>query len=230
MKYLSIIFCFLPGWISAQQIADSSASLADDTYVFRSVVLGNDTVPVVNLKSTEVTYKRKRLTRKERKFLRLRRHVTKVYPYAKLAGELFEAYENELDSLNSELERKQFMKQAEEELRKEFEGELKNLTFTQGKILIKLVDRETGNTSYEVVKHFRGGLSAFFWQSMARLFGANLKSNYDADGDDAEIESVVREIEAGRILVKERKANTLAAQQQIKRAKKNKKRKKKNKK
>jgi hypothetical protein len=67
----------------------------------------------------------------------------------------------------------------------------------QGRILIKLIDRETGNTSYDLVKQLRGSFSAFMWQSLARLFGSNLKSEYDPTGEDRLIEVAIKQIEAG---------------------------------
>ena len=87
----------------------------------------------------------------------------------------------------------------EDELREEYEGDLRKLTITQGIILIKLVDRETGDTSYELVKQFRGSFSAFFWQQLARLFGHNLKLQYEPYGEDYLIEEVVQLIEAGKV-------------------------------
>ena len=76
------------------------------------------------------------------------------------------------------------MKQVEDELLRDYKDDLKKLTITQGRILIKLVYRETGDTSYELVEELRGKFSAFFWQALARLFGSNLKSEYDPQGED----------------------------------------------
>ena len=73
------------------------------------------------------------------------------------------------------------------------------MTITQGRLLIKLIDRETQNTSYALIKDYRGKLSAAFWQGIARIFGTNLKEEYDPNGDDALIESIVQEIDAGRL-------------------------------
>ena len=87
------------------------------------------------------------------------------------------------------------------ELKSDFERDLKQLTITQGRILIKLIDRETGNTSYALVKELRGSLQAFFWQGLARLFGTNLKTEFDAAGEDAAIESIVQQIERGQLTV-----------------------------
>ena len=134
-----------------------------------------------------------------RKHSRLIHNVKRAYPYAKLAGIKLREYEVVLKNASSDKERRQLMKQAERELKDEFEDDLKNLTFKQGIILIKLVDRETGDSSYELVQELRGKFVAFFWQTFARLFGYNLKVKYDPEGEDKEIEDIVVMIENGSI-------------------------------
>jgi hypothetical protein len=104
-----------------------------------------------------------------------------------------------LSILKTEKERKKFIKHYEKEMFYKYESKLRNLTFSQGRILIKLVFRELGNTSYNLVKEYRGSFSAIFWQGIARLFGSNLKSTYDATGEDADIENIIKMIEAGVI-------------------------------
>lgn len=86
---------------------------------------------------------------------------------------------------------------AEKELEDEFGNDIRDLTFSQGKILIKLIYRETGNSSFEIVKELRGGFTAFIFQTLASLFGYNLKTTYDPEGEDQAIEKVVQMIEAG---------------------------------
>ena len=140
--------------------------------------------------------KRKKYTKK---YLKLIRDVKKAYPYAKMAGDKLKIYDKELKAIEKDRDRRKFLDKVEDELRDEYEGDLKKLTITQGIILIKLVDRETGDTSYELVKEFRGSFGAFFWQSLARLFGHNLRLKYDPYGDDYLIEEVVRLIEAGKV-------------------------------
>lgn len=134
-----------------------------------------------------------------RKNSRLVYNVKKVYPYAKLAGMKLNEYEVILKNAESDAERKQLMKQAESELKEEFEDDLKKLTFTQGLILIKLVDRETGNSSYVLIQELRGKFTAFFWQTFARIFGYNLKTEYDPEGADRDIEEIVVLIEKGEL-------------------------------
>ena len=135
--------------------------------------------------------------RKYEQWTRLKYNVKKVYPYAILASAKLKEYEMVLKSLPSEKEKRNYMKKAEDELQSQFGSELKNLTYSQGKILIKLIDRETGHTSYELVKQLRGSFSAFMWQSLAVLFGSNLKSEYDSTGEDKLIEIAIQQLESG---------------------------------
>jgi hypothetical protein len=134
-----------------------------------------------------------------RQWERLVRNVKKAYPYAKVAGIKFNEYNQKMAGITSEKVKKDLMKQAEAELEAQFGDELKDLTITQGKILLKLIDRQTSNCSYDIVKDFRGKFRAFFYQSFARIFGYNLKIKYDPLGADADIERIVLMIENGVI-------------------------------
>lgn len=130
---------------------------------------------------------------------RLVYNVKKVYPYAKLAGQKLREYERIIDTIPTEKARKQYLKKAQKELEDQFGAEIRDLTFSQGKILIKLVYRETGNSTYEIVKELRGGFTAFIFQTLATIFGYNLKSDYDPAGTDHAIEQIVLMIEAGAL-------------------------------
>lgn len=143
--------------------------------------------------------KRAVAARHTRQYIRLVYNVRKVYPYAKLAGEKFGEIMSNIDSLDSGKDERQYIKQIEDEMLGKYEAELKNLTVTQGRILIKLIDRETSKTSYEVVKDLRGGFQAAFWQAIARLFGSNLKVEYDPEGEDKVIEEIMVMIENGQL-------------------------------
>lgn len=134
-----------------------------------------------------------------RRYYRLVRNVKKAYPYAIMAKRKLDEVNTVMYQMKSEAERKNYMKQVEKEVREEFEDELKKLTITQGRILIKLIDRETGNTSYDLVKELRGNFSAIFWQTLARIFGSNLKTEFDADGSDKLINEIVIMIENGQL-------------------------------
>ena len=105
-----------------------------------------------------------------------------------------------LDTLRDGRSRKKFIKHFERQLKDDFEEPLKNLSINQGKILVKLINRETGNTAYEVIKEFRSSFSAFLWQKLAWLYGNDLKTRYDpTSGEDQSIEYIVQMIEAGLI-------------------------------
>jgi len=96
-------------------------------------------------------------------------------------------------------DRKKRMKELEKEIKRDYEGELTKLSFTQGRILIKLLDRETGSISYDIVKEFRGGFTAWFFQGIAKMFDYDLKSEYNPEGDDKIIEEVVKQVEQGNL-------------------------------
>lgn len=127
------------------------------------------------------------------------RNVRIAYPYAKLAGIKLREYEDELLAAETDRERRQIMKKAEDEIHEQFGDDLRKLTFTQGKILLKLIDRETGEASYDLVKELRGSFTAFFYQAFARIWGFNLKDRYDPEGEDELIEQIVQLIEQGRL-------------------------------
>lgn len=193
---LTILFLVLLG--------DPSHGQTDGTppVVTRAVVVGSDTIPFVSLPVFEViTAADPHRAENLKRYLKLRRDVLKAYPYAKLAAQTLKQINDSIALLPTERARNKFIKEKEKVMKARFEKDLKKLTFTQGTILIKLVDRETGTTSYNLVKELRGSFQAFFWQSLARLFGSTLKTEYDAEGDDAAIESIVRSIEKGEIQV-----------------------------
>lgn len=161
-------------------------------------VTDGDTLIVIELQPVDVVAPRQFRNRWEAyRYDRTVRNVRRVYPYAQLAGIMFREYSEQLMQLDSEKERREFARNAERELQQQFEGDLKRLTFSQGLILIKLIDRETNHTSYDVVREFRGVFSAVFWQSLGRLFGYNLKTEYDPEGEDRVIEEIVQLIEEG---------------------------------
>lgn len=132
-----------------------------------------------------------------RRYQRLVRAVKKVYPIAKKAREEMQAMEEEMCSLPTKSAQKKYVKEVESRITAEYTPVLKKMTRYEGKILVKLIDRETDYTAFQIVKDFRGGFVAGFWQGIARLFGQNLKTEYDKDGDDRMIEQVVLYYEAG---------------------------------
>ena len=132
-----------------------------------------------------------------RRYLKMIRAVRKVYPLAKKAREEMAALEAELCSLPTVQAQKEFTKEVEKRLKKTYTPVLYDMTRYEGRILLKLIDRETEYTAYQIIKDFRSGFVAGFWQGIARVFGNNLKSEYDAEGDDRILEQIVVYYEAG---------------------------------
>ncbi len=166
----------------------------------RTTSVDGDTLPVVDLEEVRVIPRPHFRTRREyRRYSRYVRNVKKVYPYAKFTARLLNEMERHLDSLPTEKEKKAYVRQVEKELKDKYSDVIWNMTFSQGKILIKLIDRETGMTSYEIIDRMKGAFNAGFWQAVARLFGSNLKMKFDPDGEDRVLNQIVLMIEYGMI-------------------------------
>lgn len=135
---------------------------------------------------------RKRLA----KFTRLRWNVHKVYPYAVKVGQILQQVNIELQEIEDPKERKKYLKSKEVSLFGEYEDDLRRMSRSQGKVLVKLVHRQTGNSTFHLIKEVKSGVSAVFWQSIGLLFGINLKSEYDPE-EEAMIEEIVKELETG---------------------------------
>jgi hypothetical protein len=121
---------------------------------------------------------------------RLRYNVMKVMPYALFAKRRYEQLERELAVTADKKEQKKLVKQCDKEIKEMFNREIKELTISQGQILTKLIDREIGRTTFEIIKETKGGVTAFLYQSVARVVGHNLKSTYSAE-EDRDIESII---------------------------------------
>ena len=126
---------------------------------------------------------------------RLRNAVYITFPYAKRAGKVLNDVNAHLIGITDKEDRRKYIRSREKELRKEFGEPLTNLSNYQGRVLMKLINRETGNNCYEIIKEFKGGLLARFYQTVAFFFSTSLKQPYNKDGDDVEIERIVQEVE-----------------------------------
>jgi hypothetical protein len=135
----------------------------------------------------------------EQFFWRTVRDVKKTLPYAKMVASEIAKTNQKLIGLSNDKERKKYLNQFEKEIFNRYEDELKKMSINQGRLLLKLIDRECEQSSYDLLKIYRGSLSAFFWQGVARVFGSNLKVNYDATDKDKIIERVVILVEAGQL-------------------------------
>ena len=160
----------------------SSAQALTEYGQARNVVIDGDTVVLIQLSPSFVFRK----AVDTRRFARLIYNLKRVYPIAKEANATLHAMEAHMETLATKREKQIFVKEMERALKKKYTPVLK-----------KMIDRETDQTSYELVKELRGGFRAFFWQSIARLFGANLKDTYDKEGEDMMVEELIRLYEAG---------------------------------
>ncbi len=137
--------------------------------------------------------------RQEKFYWKTVRDVKKTLPYAKIVSKMLNDANRTLDSIPDPAERKKYLKNLEKDVTKQYEKDIRKMTFNQGKILIRLIDRETNMTSYDLIKMYRGSITAIFWQGIARIFGANLKDEYDAADKDQIIERVIILVEAGQL-------------------------------
>ncbi len=135
------------------------------------------------------------MRRRLAEWTKLRNAVYVTYPYARKAGVIINDINTKMALLGTEKERKAYLQSREKELRKEFTDPLEQMSIYQGKVLMKLINRQTGNNCYELIKEYKGGFSARFYQTVAFFFSTSLKQPYDAKGDDQTIESIVQEIE-----------------------------------
>lgn len=169
-------------------------------YLVPMCIYEGDTIPCIQLRTVYIFRPMKFKNEKERmEYNRLVRNVKKVYPISKEINQaIIETYEY-LQTLPNEKARQKHIKRVEKGLKDQYTAQMKKLSFTQGKLLIKLVDRQSNQTSYELVKAFMGPFKAGFYQAFAALFGASLKKEYDPQGEDQLVERIVLQIESGQL-------------------------------
>ena len=169
-------------------------------YLIQKVKRDGVTMPEVEIKEVTVVARPSRAQKNEyRKYEKLISNIRRVYPYAVMVRLKLGQVNEEMKNIHDEKSRREYMKSVEKDVFAEYEDDMRQMTMTQGRLLIKLIDRETQNTSYELIKDYRGKFSAAFWQSIARIFGTNLKEEYDASGDDALVELIINDLDAGRL-------------------------------
>ncbi|MBX9186487.1 DUF4294 domain-containing protein [Bacteroides sp. K03] len=169
-------------------------------YLVPVCIYEGDTIPCVQLPTVYIFKPLKFKNDKERmEYYKLVRNVKKVYPIAReINRTILETYEY-LQTLPNERARQKHIKRVEKGLKDQYTPRMKKLSFAQGKLLIKLVDRQSNQTSFELVKAFMGPFKAGFYQTFAALFGASLKKEYDPNGEDKLTERVVILVENGQI-------------------------------
>ena len=200
---LMLFLFFFGNLIPAQETvrSDSTKNAGNKNgHVVGGIVENGDTLMHVQLRPITIRPPFRFKSKRQRKrYSRLVRYVKKVYPYSIIVRNQLDEIHAHMDEYGTKKEKKDFLKDKEGALKNEFEGKLRKLTYSQGRILMKLINRETGVTTYGIVKELKGSLNAFFWQSIARLFGSSLKLEYDPKGDDKMIEDIVIRIENGEL-------------------------------
>jgi hypothetical protein len=176
--------------------AQEGHGINDTLKVYAYITPQGDTIPYSYLPNVQVyTRLTPQLKRYWADWTRLRNAVYVTYPYAKAASRVMNDINTRLVHVSDRKERKIIIKSREKELKKEFTDKLTNLSVYQGKVLMKLINRETGNNCYEIIDEYKGFISAAFWQTVAIVFGSNLKQSYDIVGKDRDMEKIVRDVE-----------------------------------
>ncbi len=168
--------------------------------ILSPVTINGDTLPQQQIKEVQVfatpKFKNKRQVRK---YSRLVRNVKKVYPYVRYIKIKLDEINENLQTIEDDKEKRKYIKKIQKEMMEQFEDDVRHMTFSQGRILIRLIDRETGSTSYEWLKELKGDFFAGFWQTVARIFSSNLKAEFGTTKEDLYIDQIVRMIDAGLI-------------------------------
>lgn len=189
IAWVFVCFLFMGADLRGQEVG------ANDTIIVSGIQAADQVYGLVYLDEIDVlgTY----LDPKRRDELnRLRYNVFKVYPYANTAAFILDKVDREMPADMRRKDRKKYIKALEKEMSDRFKNELKDLSMTQGKILVKLINRQTGRDCYSIIKEMKGGLNARIYQTAAFFFDNDLKAQYDPYGKDRDIEMIVREIEA----------------------------------
>lgn len=163
------------------------------------IVEGTDTIYYDEITASKVYSRLPKQKGKEwRKYYRLVHNFSKAYPYAIVARKLVEEADSTITADNLKgVKRDRYVNEVQKELFEVFEGQMRKLTVSQGALIMKLVDREVGKSSYNIIKGYKSGITAGFWQGIAKLFGSDLKKPYDPEGEDALTEELVHMWEAG---------------------------------
>ena len=182
-----------------EEVATGEPTMVPTVQVARTVVDG-DSIQYMEMSNVyvypEPTFKNRR---QQQAYLRLVKNVKKTLPLAKEVRQMLIETAEYLETLPTKKEKEEHMKRVEAAIVKEYKPKMKKLTFSQGKLLIKLVDRECNSTAYEAMQAFIGPVRSGMWQAFAWMFGASLKKGYDADGVDRLTERVVLMVEAGQL-------------------------------
>ena len=184
---------------SAQSADNDTLQVAVYVNIDRTYYKG-DSIPNVTLHEFYKYSPRTFKSDKERQeYNKLVRNIRYVFPYAKLVRQILIETHDYLETLETQKEKDAQIKAVEKGIRKQYEPTVRKISKTQGKLLVKLIDRECGQTSFEMIKAFVGSAKANLYNVMSSLFGNNLRKHYEPEGEDREIERIVRLVESGQL-------------------------------
>ena len=199
-RHLPVLFMallFAKTKVFAQTAAPSKWG-PNDTLIVSAIIYNGESMPFKELDMVYVSnLPPDKLAKYIAAYNRLRNAVYVTYPYARTAGFTLNDVNFRLASITNKGDRKKYIKSREKELKAQFADPLSNLSVYQGRVLMKLINRQTGNNCYELIKEYRGGINARLYQTVAFFFGSSLKQDYDSEHDvtDRQIEAIVREID-----------------------------------
>jgi len=196
IMYLVLFFSF-----NTLLTAQRDSLKRDSTTMYKSrmnvkilyyMVIDNDSIPIYQL--DEVVIKPLADSAELARFTKLRRNIIATLPYAKLAAFKLQLMEDNLAKITNKRDKKKYIKQSEKSIKEDFMKELQNLTMSQGKLLLKLIHRETGKTTWDIMRNYSGGLETIFWQAMAKTYNTSMKETFDPV-HDWEIDFIIKKLE-----------------------------------
>ena len=183
--------------VTVEQVRPQPAPAQEGILEF--IVEGNDTIYIDQIRASKVYSRLPKMKGREwRQYYRLVHNFSKAYPYALVAKKLVIEADSVIAAENLKgIKREKYINKVQKELFSVFESQMRSLTVSQGALIMKLVDREVGKSSYNIIKGYKSGITAGFWQGIAKMFGSDLKKPYDPEGEDAATEELVQIWEAG---------------------------------
>ena len=197
--YIYLIWAIAVAFASGQSICTAQTTRQKGQLILHYKVEGNDTIFIDRITASKVYARIPKQKGKDwRKYYKLVHNFSKTYPYALAARKIVAKADSTIAAEGlKRLKKDKFISQVQDELFNVFEKPLRGLTVTQGALLMKLIDREIGKSSYDIIKDYKNGIAAKFWNGIAKLFGSNLKKPYDPTGEDKEVEELVKIWEEG---------------------------------
>ncbi|MDR3227711.1 MAG: DUF4294 domain-containing protein [Prevotellaceae bacterium] len=195
---IKILQIFIVFFVCAFCSTTQAQTSKQQSNILQYIIENGDTIYLMHIDELKVIASPKFKNKREWKnYYRMIYNLPRVYPYAQIAKNKLAEMDIQFSKINNKRQRKEYIKVVEKEMTKQYKSAMKNLSMSQGKMLIKLINRETETTVYQIVREMKGGFSAFFWQGIATIFGANLKSKFDKNTDDAVLENLINIYEHG---------------------------------